>query len=136
MNHVFTYKQPKPSDRMQIVFRYYHYVKWPQELYVGLVNWTPELYAGLEAWPTDLYVGLDKLPTETYASLIVWTPYLHVGLVRWPPELYVGPSGVRALPLAAGINVGGHYKWHFFLLLLFLSFFRLIANFSSPVLIS
>jgi hypothetical protein len=32
----------------------------------------------------------------------------------------IGPSGVRALPLAAGINVGGHYKWHFFL---FLSFF-------------
>ena len=26
-----------------------------------------------------------------------------------------GPSGVRALPLAAGINVGGHNKWHFFL---------------------
>ena len=25
----------------------------------------------------------------------------------------VGPSGVRALHLAAGINVGGHYKWHF-----------------------
>ena len=24
---------------------------------------------------------------------------------------YFGPSGVRALPLAAGINVGGHYKW-------------------------
>ena len=22
---------------------------------------------------------------------------------------YLGPSGVRALPLAAGINVGGHY---------------------------
>ena len=35
----------------------------------------------------------------------------------------IGPSGVRALPLAAGINVGGHYKWHFFLFLssLFLS---------------
>ena len=30
----------------------------------------------------------------------------------------IGPSGVRALPLAAGINVGGHYKWHFFLFLL------------------
>ena len=29
----------------------------------------------------------------------------------------IGPSGVRALPLAAGINVGGHYKWHFFSLL-------------------
>ena len=27
----------------------------------------------------------------------------------------IGPSGVRALPLAAGINVGGHYKWRFFL---------------------
>ena len=23
----------------------------------------------------------------------------------------LGPSGVRALPLAAGINVGGHYFW-------------------------
>jgi hypothetical protein len=33
----------------------------------------------------------------------------------------VGPSGVCALPLTAGRNVGGHYKWHFFLL--FLSFF-------------
>ena len=31
-----------------------------------------------------------------------------------------GPSGVRALPLAAGINVGGHYKWHFFLFFLLL----------------
>jgi hypothetical protein len=29
----------------------------------------------------------------------------------------IGPSGVRALPLAAGINVGGHYKWHVFLFL-------------------
>jgi hypothetical protein len=39
--------------------------------------------------------------------------------------MVIGPSGVRALPLAAGINVGGHYKWHFFLFLsfLFLSFF-------------
>ena len=25
----------------------------------------------------------------------------------------IGPSGVRALPLAAGRKVGGHYKWHF-----------------------
>ena len=31
----------------------------------------------------------------------------------------IGPSGVRALPFAAGINVGGHYKWHFFLSLSF-----------------
>jgi hypothetical protein len=33
-------------------------------------------------------------------------------------SLSFGPSGVRALPLAAGINVGGHYKWHFFSLFL------------------
>jgi hypothetical protein len=31
------------------------------------------------------------------------------------------PSGVRALPLAAGTNVGGHYKWHSFLSLSSLS---------------
>jgi hypothetical protein len=30
----------------------------------------------------------------------------------------IGPSRVCALPLAAGINVGGHYKWHFFLFFL------------------
>ena len=30
----------------------------------------------------------------------------------------IGPSGVSALHLAAGINVGGHYKLHFFLLFL------------------
>jgi hypothetical protein len=35
-----------------------------------------------------------------------------------PTGVVNGPSGVRALPLAAGINVGGHYKWHFFLFLL------------------
>ena len=36
----------------------------------------------------------------------------------------VGPSVVRALPLAAGINIGGHYKWHFFAF--FLSFSLLL----------
>jgi hypothetical protein len=30
-------------------------------------------------------------------------------------RLKIGASGVHALPLAAGINIGGHYKWHFFL---------------------
>ena len=25
----------------------------------------------------------------------------------------IGPSEVRALPLAAGINVSGHYFWYF-----------------------
>ena len=40
-----------------------------------------------------------------------------------------GPSGVRALTLAAGINVGGHNKGHIFLSpLLSLSFFLLPAH--------
>ena len=44
--------------------------------------------------------------------------------VAWPDGEHTkqdtfGPSGVHALPLAAGINVGGHYKWHFFLFLSF-----------------
>ena len=38
----------------------------------------------------------------------------------------IGPSGVRALPLAAGRNVGGHYKCYFFSFSLSL---QLIANF-------
>ena len=38
----------------------------------------------------------------------------------------IGPRGVRALPLAASINVGGHYKWLFLSLSFFLS--GLIAN--------
>jgi hypothetical protein len=32
--------------------------------------------------------------------------------------LGIGPSGMRALPLAAGINEGGHYFRYFFLFLL------------------
>ena len=37
-------------------------------------------------------------------------------------KIHIGPSGVRALPLAAGINVDGlHYKWHFFSFFLSLS---------------
>ena len=40
--------------------------------------------------------------------------------IFWPHKgkfKIVGPSGVRALPLAAGINVGGHSNWHYFSLL-------------------
>ena len=29
-------------------------------------------------------------------------------------SLLIGPSGVCALDLAAGINVGGHSTWHYF----------------------
>ena len=52
-------------------------------------------------------------------SLLTW--FCHT--LNWILE--IGPSGVRALPFAAGRNVGGHYKWHFFSPL---SLFRLIAN--------
>ena len=31
-----------------------------------------------------------------------------------PILIKIGPSGVHALPLAAGINVGGHSTWHYF----------------------
>ena len=38
----------------------------------------------------------------------------------WPSSMcklfHFGPSGVRALPLAAGINVGGHYFAYYFTL--------------------
>ena len=40
---------------------------------------------------------------------------------RWQAKIVTtinfGPSGVRALPLAAGINEGGHYFRYFFLFL-------------------
>ena len=38
------------------------------------------------------------------------------------PIKSIGPSGVRALPLAAGRKVGGHSTWHYFSSLFF--FFR------------
>ena len=52
---------------------------------------------------------------------------LHEILQSDPLFSIVGPSGVRALPLAAGINVVGHYKWHYFSLSFSLSL-QLIAN--------
>jgi hypothetical protein len=49
--------------------------------------------------------------------------YIKCRLYNYCEKATIGPSGVRALPLAAGINVGGHYKGHVFLSLssLFLS---------------
>ena len=41
---------------------------------------------------------------------------------------YFGPSGVCALPLAAGINEGGHYFRHFFPLLLVVVLTTAIQN--------
>ena len=45
-------------------------------------------------------------------SIIV--AFFHLLIVFNYSVNFIGPSGVRALPLAAAINVGGHYKWHFF----------------------
>jgi hypothetical protein len=45
----------------------------------------------------------DRGPPSAQGKMDVTTLFLNFG-----------PSGVRVLPLAAGINVGGHYKWHFF----------------------
>ena len=46
------------------------------------------------------------------------------GLVILVPDkikVKIGPSGVRALPLAAGINIGGHYfRYYSSLVVLFL----------------
>ena len=63
---------------------------------------------------TSLNALMFSLKCPFY-NLIVWI--LMSLLLSWnycPWEWDIGPSGVRALPLAAGINVGGHYKWHFF----------------------
>ena len=59
------------------------------------------------------YIKLDNIGYcqfyHEYRSTLTWG-----GGVSINSGFYVGPSGVCALPLAAGINVGGHYKWHFF----------------------
>ena len=49
---------------------------------------------------------------------------------RGPPSALaeIGPSGVRALPLAAGTNEGGHYFAYIFPLLLLLLVTAVIQN--------
>ena len=63
---------------------------------------------------------MDPVQDVLMASIIVCVAH-SIGFLSKDKMQYVGPSGVRALPLAAGINVGGYYKWHFFLF--FLSLF-------------
>ena len=48
--------------------------------------------------------------TQNKQSSLLTTP--------WTNLVSIVPSGVRALPLAAGINEGGHYFRYIFLLLL------------------
>ena len=51
---------------------------------------------------------LSALSLSTQCERIESGPY-----IRQKTTLHFGPSGVRALPLAAGINEGGHYFRYF-----------------------
>ena len=48
--------------------------------------------------------------TIMFYVLVIFT---HIAINQTIIKLTFGPSEVRALPLAAGINVGGHYFWYF-----------------------
>ena len=68
----------------------------------------------------------DQPWTNTYTRMLIRKKNRHYRFYKKVNSEYIplltyffGPSGVHALPLAAGINVGGHYKWHFFLSLSF-----------------
>jgi hypothetical protein len=77
-------------------------------VYIYYVLTKPKIFLRSDTWVWHgkvLYVGLGERG--------VWFSKLEDLL-----DIF-GPSGVRALPLAAGINVGGHYKWHFFSLSFF-----------------
>ena len=52
------------------------------------------------------------IPSIPFKEYIIQTP-LAVTSTTQCQLSQIGPSGLRALPLSAGINVGGHYKWHF-----------------------
>ena len=60
-----------------------------------------------------------KFQQKIFANVHTYHKEIFSELNQWVHQTLVlekiGPSGVRALPLAAVINVGGHYKWHFFL---------------------
>ena len=47
----------------------------------------------------------------------------------------IGPSGVHALPLAAGINVGGHYFAYYFTLLFFSSSLTAVVKIPEGVVV-
>ena len=60
------------------------------------------------------HLSVNLLYMQTFAPSRVRALPLAAGInIGGHYKWHFGPSGVRALPLAAGINVGGHYKWHF-----------------------
>ena len=54
-----------------------------------------------------LYLLKNSIKFELIKTILLWSQ----GCAN---SSIIGPSGVRALPLVAGINVGGHYTWHYF----------------------
>ena len=61
--------------------------------------------------PETLLISLVSIPyyiscVETTLDVYINYTYHKLGMFN---KLDFGPSGVRALPLAAGINKGGHY---------------------------
>jgi hypothetical protein len=72
-------------------------------------------------------VQLNTTYAHSWCTHCAWISFTAVHL--YFSVVFVGSSGVRALPLAAGINVGVHYKRHFFLFFFFLLLsFQLIDN--------
>ena len=69
----------------------------------------------------------QEIITTTTKTRLIYNDVTAIKVILFILVVLIGQSGVRALPLAAGINVSGHYKWHFFLLLS-LSSSGLIAN--------
>ena len=87
-----------------------------------LVDVQPDLGTSFEVATIDELLAGSENSIENNDSIY---PFLGDDSSLGSPIFFdVGPSGVRALPLAAGINVVGHYKWHFFLFLSFSLSFR------------
>ena len=87
------------------------------------VSWSPEGWL-LSVW--GYHKDMSLLKTCNKLFLNIWGPAVD----PFTRQLKIagrtvkfcsfGPSGVRALPLAAGINVGGHYFRYFFTFLVVL----------------
>ena len=80
---------------------------------------------------TDQYIGIGLTLVRSIIYYQAWHLLVRAECVRFPWLLAetkvatifgIGPSGVRALPLAAGTNEGGHYFRYIFPLLLILSY--------------
>jgi hypothetical protein len=62
----------------------------------------------------EINSSLNEKKQMTYCVAQYLFIFINHSNLTYPGFALFGPSGVRALPLAAGINVGGPYKWPFF----------------------